>query len=226
MKTRLIAVVIAVYSLLAAARVGSGSEETGEPSNRGVELLKQGKVDEALGHLLKAVEMDPQDQEARLNLAHAYERQGRVEEAIVQCQKAVELNPRNPVAHNNLGVLYDRKGLYDEAIREFETVLQIDSRSPSGLRNLETAKKNQAIIQEREKQITQAVKEAEVYPESPIAAYKLARLHAFSGKKDQALEWLARALQLGFNDFGYLKVDPALQGLRDDADYLWLLRGR
>ena len=225
MKSRFISIFI-VSSLVNITAAQAGTDEAAERDNQGVELLKLGKIDEAIGPLLKAVELNPKDPDARLNLAYAYERQGRTDEAISQYQKAVELNSGNSIAHNNLGVLYDRKGLYEEAIREFETALQIDPKSTTGSENLATAKKNQAIIQEREKQIAKAIKDVEAHPDSATASYKLARLYAYYGNNDQAIDWLNKAFKLGFNDFGYLKVDAALESLRDDPNYIWLLRGR
>jgi superkiller protein 3 len=202
------------------------SDEATERTNQGIELLKQGKFDEAIAPLLKSVELSPKDPAGRTNLAYAYDQQGRIDEAISQYQKAIELNPRHPTAHNNLGVLYSKKGQYDEAIREFEVVLEIDPSSVTGPKNLETAKKNRAAIREQQQQLADAVKEVEAQPENSLSAYKLARLYAFYGKKDQALEWLARALKIGFHDVAFLKKDTALDSLRDDPDYVWLLRGR
>lgn len=227
MKSRFIISVLCVFiSFLGVSSARAGSDEAIERNNQGADLLKQGKVDEAIGLLLKAVELNPKDPDVRLNLAYAYDRQGRLDDAVVQYQKAIEVNPRNSVARNNLGVLYDKKGLYDEAIREFEAVLKLDPKSATGPKNLETAKKNQALIQEHERQIAEALKNAEALPENPNTSYKLARLYAAYGKKDQALGWLEKSLKLGFNDIGYLKVDSALDSLRNEPDYVWLLRGR
>lgn len=179
----------------------------------------------AVGPLLKAVESNPKDPEARSTLAYAYERQGRIDEAITQYQKAIELNPRNAVAHNNLGVLYDNKGLHGEAIRQFEKAVDIEPSNATGPKNLENAKKNQSAVDEREKQIAEALKKVEAQPENPRASYTLARLYAAYGKKEQALQWLEKSLKLGFNDIAYLKVDSALDNLRNEPDYVWLLRG-
>jgi len=223
---RFIAVFVSLVSFLDITLAQAGADEAVERNNQGVELLKQGKTDEAILPLLKAVELDPKNPDARLNLAFAYDRQGRIDEAIVQYEKAVELNPRNPTARNNLGVLYDRTGRNDEAIREFEKAMEIDPKNASGQKNLETAKKNQSAIQERERQIGEALKKAEAQPKDPRASYALARLYAAYGKKDQAIGWLEKALKLGFNDIGYLKVDSALDSLRNEPDYVWLLRGR
>ena len=189
-------------------------------------MLKHGKFDEAAGPLLKALELNPKDADTQLNLAFAYDRQGRIDEAILEYEKAVKLNPRNPIARNNLGVLYDRTGRNDEAIHEFEKALEIDPQSVTGPENLETAKKNQSQAQERDRQIAEALKNVEAQPRDPRAAYSLARLYAAYGKKEQALQWLEKSLKLGFNDIGYLKTDAALESLRDDPNYIWLLRGR
>lgn len=202
------------------------SDEAIERNNQGVELLKKGKIEEAIGTFLKAVELNPKDPNVRMNLAYAYDRQGRLEEAIVQYQKAIELNPRDPVARNNLGVVYNKTGRYDQAIRELEKSLEIDPKSATGPKNLETAKKNQSVIQERERKIADAVKDVEVRPENPHAHYGLARAYASYGKKDEAIKSLETALKLGYNDINYVKTDSALDNIRNEPDYVWLLRGK
>ena len=226
MKSLFLSVVIAFIGLLGTTSVRAASDESVERNNQGVELLKQGKTDEAILPLLKAVESDPKNRDARLNLAFAYDRQGRIDEAIVQYEKAVELNPRNPTARNNLGVLYDKTGRNDEAIREFEKGIELDPKDATGPKNLAIAKKNQSAILERERQIGEALKKAETQPKDPRASYALARLYAAYGQKEQAIGWLEKALKLGFNDIGYLKVDSALDSLRNEPDYVWLMRGR
>jgi tetratricopeptide (TPR) repeat protein len=161
-----------------------------------------------------------------LKLGNAYERDGNLDEAIAEYRKAIELNSRNAVAHNNLGVLYKRKGLHADATREFQKAVEIEPSNAIGLRNLEDAKKGQLAVTERETQIAEALQNAEAQPQNPAAAYTLARLYAFHGRKGEAMTWLGKALNLGFVDIGYLKIDPALESLRDEPDYVWLLRGK
>ena len=214
---------IALIVLLGAGPVRAAPDDA---NDRGVEYLKQEKVTQAIDELQKAVEQNPKDTAGRMNLAYAYEREGRLDEAIYHYEKVLALKPQDAVARNNLGVLYDKKGLYDEAIGEFEAVLKIDPKNASGPKNLETAKKNQSVIQERERQIVEALKAADAQPKDPRASYNVARLYAHYGKIDQAIGWLEKALKLGFNDIGYLKVDSALDSLRNEPDYVWLMRGR
>lgn len=212
--------------LLGMAHVQARSDEAIERNNLGVELLKQRRVDEAILEFQKAIKLNPDYVTARLNLAHLYDLRGRIEEAMAEYRKAIELEPGNLIVRNNLGVLYGKKGLYDEAIGEFEKVLRIDPTNAAALKNLESAKRNRAVIQERQQQIAKAQKEVEAHPQSPWASYNLARLYAFYGKKDQAIEWLAKALRLGFNDLDYLKADLALEGIRDDPNFTRLLKAQ
>jgi Flp pilus assembly protein TadD len=218
--------ILVCISFLWTITAQAASDEAVERNNQGVELLKQGKIEEAIGPLLKAVELNPKDPNVRMNLAYAYDQQGRLDEAIIHYQKAIELNPRDSVARNNLGVVYNKIGHYDEAIRELEKSLEIDPKSATGPKNLETAKKNQSVIQERERKIAEAVKNVGAHPENPQAHYSLARLYAFYGKKDQAIGSLEKALKLGYHDIGYVKTDTALDNIRNEPDYVWLLRGR
>jgi protein O-mannosyl-transferase len=212
--------------LLLGAVSARAEEAVSERAMRGVELAKQGKTNQAIDELLAAIDVDAKDNVARMNLASIYEREGRLDEAAYHYEKVLKIDPRNPTAHNNLGVLYDRKGLSGEALREFEAVLEIDSQNSLGGKNLETAKKNQAAREERERQIAAAKQAAEARPDSAKAVYNLARTYAFYGQNDEAVAWLDKALRLGFNDLAYIKADAALQGLRNDPNYQQLLSTR
>lgn len=213
-------------SMLGVPAGHAASDEAVQRNNLGASLLQQGKMDEAIAEFQKAVDLDPKYAAAHLNLAYAYDRQGQLDMALAQYQKVIDLQPENLFAHNNLGVLYDKQGRYEEAIAAFEQVLQIDPSNATALQNLENAKKSRGIVEEREERFAQARKEVEARPDDPRAAYELGRLHASFGEKDQALKWVAKALELGFDDFKFLKDDPALASLRDDPRFTRLVEGR
>ena len=226
MKRHILTLLVLLLFLPGWGNAQNKAEEAIASNSRGIELLKEGKTNEAITEFQKAVQLDPNYVPARQNLGHAYDRQGRSEEAMAQYRKAAELDPKSSVVYNNLGVLYDKKGLYDEAIGEFEKALQINPGDATALKNLETAKKNKAVIEERKKAIAQAQQAVEANPKDPRAAYNLARLYAFHGQKEQAIEWVAKALKLGYKDIEYLKVDPALKSLRDDSNFIRLFPTR
>ncbi|MFQ5961077.1 MAG: tetratricopeptide repeat protein [Candidatus Methylomirabilales bacterium] len=212
--------------VLTAADLGAAPNEAAQRNNLGASLLEQGKVDEAVAEFQKAVELEPANTVAHLNLAYAYDRQGRIEEAVSQYQKVIDLEPGNFFAHNNLGALYDKQGLYEDAIREFEWALEIDPSNATAVENLENAKGNRATVREREERFAQALEKVEADPTDPRASYELGRLYASFGEKKQALEWLAKALDLGFDDLRFMAEDPALVGLRDDPNFSRLLEPR
>ena len=228
MARRFLALVVVLGGsiILGTAGVQAKSDEAIRRNNFGAELLKQGKLAEAIAEFHMAVEMDPAYVPAQRNLGFAYDRQGKVEEAMAAYRKAIQLEPRDAVTRNNLGVLYDKQGMYGEAIGEFEKALQIDPANSTILKNLENAKKNRAIIQERLERIAQAKRDVEARPKDPQAAYHLARVYASFDEKDQAFEWLAKAFALGFDDFEFVKADPAVATLRGDPRFASLLGGR
>ena len=161
-----------------------------------------------------------------MNLAYTSDQLGRADEAIAQYRKALQLEPGNVLGLNNLGVLYSKQGLYDEAIATFEQALQIDPSNATVQGNLANARTDKATMREREARIADARKEAEARPNDPRAAYNLARVYAALDMKEPALEWLAKALELGFADIGFLRDDPALAGLKNDPRLTRLLEGR
>jgi tetratricopeptide (TPR) repeat protein len=204
----------------------AASRDAIKRNNLGVELFKQGKLDEAVGEFRQAVAADPGYGAAQLNLAYAYDQLGRVDEAIAAYQRAIELEPGNVTAFNNLGVLYMKKGLDDEAIQTFERGLKTDPSSAEIQKNLANVKKNREILQERETQIAEAKAQAAARPTDPKAAYNVARKYAFYRQNDRALEWLARAMDLGYDDPEGAKADAVFADVKRDPRFGEIMRKR
>jgi tetratricopeptide (TPR) repeat protein len=57
----------------------------------------------------------------------------------------------------------------------------------------------------------------------PTAAYNLACALARRGDRDGALEWLAKAVDLGYSDRGFIEADSDLDSIRDAAGYRRLM---
>ena len=197
----------------------AASEEAVERNSIGAKLFEQGKLDAAIADFQKAIVLDAKYFPARLNLAYAYEKANRIEEAIEAYREAIDSQPQNLFAHNNVGVLYDKKGLYDSAIAEFESALEIEPGNSMARKNLEIAKANKMAVAERAARIQRAEQLAHAKPNDPAVSYDLARTYAFYGQKDLAFEWLTKARKQGYRDVEYLKVDPAFESMRNDADF-------
>ena len=93
---------------------------------RGVEARRQGRPGEAIEAFRQVLEVEPDDAEARFNLARAQIEIGDLDEAELQLRNALESWPGFFDAHFNLSVLLGRRGEEEEAARHLEEALQID----------------------------------------------------------------------------------------------------
>ncbi len=225
---KLALVALAFCALLPGAARGQdkAADAAAQQNARGTALIKEGKLEEATAELEKAAEAAPKSAVIQSNLAYAYDRQGRVEDAVAAYRKALELDPSNTVVRNNLANLYSKQGLYDDATKELEDLVQRDPGNTTAKANLDAALKNKAVMRQRNDQTAAAVQAAESKPKDPQAAYNAARVYARLGDADQSLVWLNKALDLGYDQFDYLSLDPSLVNLKKDPRFLKLLEER
>jgi len=92
----------------------------------GSALLSENKVEAALVHFKAAVQADPQDQTARLNLADAYARNGQEDLALEQTRTVVRMAPGDPLAHRALGALLGHMHQPEAAVGEFRAAARLD----------------------------------------------------------------------------------------------------
>ena len=221
---KLALVALTLCALLPGAARGQdkAADAAAQQNARGTALIKEGKFEEAAAELQKAAEAAPKSAVIQSNLAYAYDKQGRIEEAVAAYRKALELDPKNVTVRNNLANLYSKQGLYDDATRELEDVVQRDPDNTTAKANLENALKGK----QHKDLAASATQGADAKPKDPQAAYNAARVYARMGDADQALAWLNKALDLGYDQFDYLSLDPSLASLKKDPRFLKLLEER
>jgi Flp pilus assembly protein TadD len=200
--------------------------EAVQRNSRGAALMRDGKAAEAIEHFRAAVELSPGYATAQGNLAYAYEQAGQTDEAMAAYQKVLDLDPANTTVRNNLATLYSKAGRHDDAIREYETLVARDPGNDVARRNLENARRNKGILAERDERAGRALAAAQARPNDPRAAYEVARVYAQQGDNDRALTWLSKALDLGYDQHDYVKVDPALGELRKDPRFATVVAER
>ena len=225
-KVALIALTLCALLPGAARGQNKAADAAAQQNARGAALLKDGKFEEAVAELQKAADAAPTSAVIQSNLAYAYDRQGRTEEAVAAYRKALELDPKNTIVRNNLANLYSKQGLYEDAAREYEDLVQRDPGNTAAKANLDAMVKNKTVLQERKEQVSSALQGADSKPKDPQAAYNAARVYARLGDADQALTWLNKALDLGYDQFDYLSLDPSLVNLKKDPRFLKLLEER
>jgi len=102
----------------------------------GQALGVQGKTDQALSHLYKALAIQPTYSPVHRNLGSILLRQGRLDESIAHLHEALRLNSNDPVAHCDLGVALSGQGRFKEAIAHLSKALEIDPGLDVARRNL------------------------------------------------------------------------------------------
>jgi tetratricopeptide (TPR) repeat protein len=168
-------------------------------NNLGNVFLQQGRLDEAIAHFQKALEINPDYEKAHYNLGTAFLQQGRLDEAIMHFQKALEIKPDYVEAHNNLGLAFLQQGRMDEAIAHYQKALEIKPDYAEIQNNLAwvLATCPQASLRNGRKAVELAQRANQLTGDkNPLLLRTLATAYAEAGRFSEAVETAQRALQL------------------------------
>jgi tetratricopeptide (TPR) repeat protein len=102
----------------------------------GANLGATGRPEEAIAHLERALQLNPNFPSIRGYLAVVYSQVGRYDEALGLYAEALDQNPRNEEIHTNLGLTYAQLGRFEEAIDHYQAALEIDRDYAPAIRNL------------------------------------------------------------------------------------------
>jgi tetratricopeptide (TPR) repeat protein len=171
--------------------------------NFATSLVAEGKMDEAISHYYKSIELNPILTLPHTNLARALVAQGRIDAAIA----AIKLNPNQENAHSILGLLLAAEGkklaaegkklaaqtMNEEAIKLNLAAIRIN---PD---NAETHLNLGAILaaQERnEEAIVHYLAAIKINPKYDDAYYNLANLYIKQRKIEEAIDNYLKAIQI------------------------------
>jgi len=162
-------------------------------SNRGGELLRTGKQDEALPWLLKAVTIDPELPGAWINYGVALRRGGDLTRAEEAYRKALEIDPQAVSAYQNLAALLRHKGNQREAEDLLALSGTLGSRNPFIYLSLGDLSLAHGRIEEARRFYKRAMR---LYRDNaePYAAMGIAALA--SGDAGEAHRWMRKAVAI------------------------------
>ena len=92
----------------------------------GNKLIDQGRTEEGIEYMEKALKLNPQDAYAYYNIGRVYLQRNDLDTAIDFMKKALEINDQIYEAYNNIGAAYYTKGDLDTAETYFQTAMLID----------------------------------------------------------------------------------------------------
>ena len=108
-------------------------------SNFGAALLRQGRPADAKSILEYALEVDPKNLYARINLGGVYQSLGDLNLALKNALDAVSIDPTQALTFNNLGSAFSDLAKFEEAKHAYETAVMLDPKSVDALINLATS---------------------------------------------------------------------------------------
>lgn len=161
-------------------------------------------VDEARHNYERALHIRPDYPEALNNLGAIYYAKKNYKKSIRYYQKAIALDPRSAPVYSNLGTAWFARGKTEQGIEAYRTAFALDSRVFDSTSSL-------------------LVDEALPAHDRALQDFCLARLYAASGKNEEAIEFLRKALDEGFSDRKRILDDQTLATLRATPEFAQLM---
>ena len=184
-------------------------------------LTSQGRFDEAIARRNAALELDPLSSGIRGAFAWTLYFARRYDASIEQCRETLAIEDNVYRAHLYIGLDYEQKGMYEQAIAELKRALGLaegNVETLASLAHVYAASGNRGEAQRILDQLNQRSKQTHVDP------YFVALIYLGLGQKDQAFEWLDKALEYRSFMLAWLRIEPRLDAIRSDPRYQSLLR--
>jgi Tfp pilus assembly protein PilF len=181
-------------------------------------LLEEGRIDEAMEHWQKSLDIEPQNAQNHFSLGVALISRGRTEEGIAHLEAALDLDPDNAGAHSELGVALDHQGKKDEALEHCLRAIQIAPGYVEGLSNL-----GEVLLDRQQYDLAAASfrKALALKPGSAEVRYDLGRALMQQGKVAEALGEFRQALALAEVEKNTALIEKIQAEIRHGEAWPW-----
>jgi TolB-like protein/Flp pilus assembly protein TadD len=196
----------------------------------GLSYFIWGKFDEAAASGTKAIELDPDNYIAYWTLGRIQFSTGNFAEAVGLFQRVIDIKPGFYTAYADLAQTYEGLGRIEEAKATSQRLLEM---MPNYLlQNPDDARARMffahALLKagQKEKAIAESDAALEMSVGDSLMIYNGACLYARLGETKKAIATLAEAVAAGVVNFSWMKHDPDLDPLRNDPEFLELMKGQ
>lgn len=195
----------------------------------GLSYFIWGKLEEASASSRKAIELAPDDFVAHWTLGRIHFTNGEFEQAYDLFLRVTELKPVFISGFMDLAQTCDGLGRQDEARASRNRVLGLLPnyllQNPDDSRARMIYAIELAHIDKKDDALRESSKALEISGDDPMMLYNCACLYSRLGELQRAMELLREAVAKGQLNFGWMKHDPDLIALRDNADFIALTSG-
>jgi serine/threonine protein kinase/tetratricopeptide (TPR) repeat protein len=184
-------------------------------------LMAMDRMGESMAEVKLASELDPFSSDMHLCFGWHCLATADDDDAIELARKGLQMDPQNAWAGVILGWAYEQKSMIKEAIIEFQNAL---SHWKDG--SLPLAALGHAYGISGQKKEAQGILDRllEKSKRTYVPGYDIAAVSLGLGEKDQAFEWLSKAVEERSGFLVYIKCDRRFDGLRSDPRYEALLK--
>jgi TolB-like protein/DNA-binding winged helix-turn-helix (wHTH) protein/Tfp pilus assembly protein PilF len=182
-------------------------------------LIAMGRSEDSFEQINKARDLDPLSISINFSLGWRLYMARQYDRAIQQLRNTSEMDPSYELPHLVLGMSYAQKGDFAHAIPELRQAVELSRGTPLMVSALANAYGRSGNKPEAEKLLSQLAAESNRQYVSP---YYFAVAYVGLGQNETAMDWLERAYADRSNGLVFLKMEPALDSLRQEPRFLAL----
>jgi eukaryotic-like serine/threonine-protein kinase len=183
-------------------------------------LVARGRNKDGLEQISRAAQLDPLSTAINTSKGFLLYFSRDYDGAIAQCRHALEIDSRAVGAYDCLGSAYLEKRMFSQALEESEKATKLSGDTPSRLVGFIRAQAMAGNAAEAQRLLKKMENSSDRQYVSP---YLTAIAYAALGEKNRALDLLGRAYQERSISMVWLRVNPALDTLRNEPRFKTLL---
>jgi non-specific serine/threonine protein kinase len=186
--------------------------------------------EEALTAGKKAIELDPNNSIAHWILGRIYHASDDDKKSVEMHSACIRLNPDFYQAYSDIVVAYERLGDTENHEKMFARSLEVIKKHLQ--RNPDDGRAHMiyaiTLVQadKVDEAKTEAAKALELNPNDSLMLYNGTCFYGRLGDKRKAIESLKGAIHAGYQNFEWLARDPDLESIRNEPEYIELMKGK
>jgi TolB-like protein/Flp pilus assembly protein TadD len=184
-------------------------------------LSAQGRHDESVNIMRRAEELEPRSAVIALAVANVLFYARRYDEAIAQCRRSLEIDPSSVGAYAVLRWNYEKKGMASEALEVYEKELAFAGDTPTSRAKMAHVLAAIGRDGEARRNLDELIKNGQIQHVTP---YEIAVIYSLLNQPDKGLEWLKKAKDSHAVGFSFVRVDPMLDNLRQEAHFAEIIK--
>jgi TolB-like protein/Tfp pilus assembly protein PilF len=179
-------------------------------------LLIQGRPDEALEDAQRCIEIDPLLPVINANLAWFFYLSGKYDRAEEQARLTIDIEPNHFTAYWVLGLTCAIQERYEESLAALQSAVTVSSNRPFVVAELGRV---MAMAGKNEEALQVLAKLDAASTENYISPVNRAKIHLGLGDTDPVFEWLEKGLEERSVRMPYFMIDPYCRSIHSDPRF-------